>query len=292
MGRDRDREHYDEGSLAQKKAEQAAREHSQERASHDAMRRGMEKAGKIPTCGKRSPKQKSEDDLLGGPMSASSTFKVDEDDLDFLNFGGPQAAPEEPHVPQGPAPELTANAGVGELKAYLRYYGEDFKGITEKAELRALADKVAAAVQKGQHKARVSQPQKQASAKATQPKSHASVPTGAPVLYCDEATFQRWVAFQNIRSLLCHLQLVLWTNAGWSTISISSLVGQEQIKATYRKAIKICHPDKLRSSSCGSHIETHAARVFSTLKQAYSQWETHEKNIGGLWTAADEMANR
>merc|ERR1711968_317832 len=54
---------------------------------------------------------------------------------------------------------------------------------------------------------------------------------------CDGPTFARWKAAKNIRSLICHMESVMWKNAQWEPVKLSSLVTDEQVRAAYHKAI-------------------------------------------------------
>jgi curved DNA-binding protein CbpA len=55
------------------------------------------------------------------------------------------------------------------------------------------------------------------------------------------------------------------------------LLTGEQVKEKYKKAIKICHPDKLRGAGAGEELSKHGGRVFDALKKAFSKHEAAEK---------------
>jgi len=97
----------------------------------------------------------------------------------------------------------------------------------------------------------------------------------------DDASFRRWVAQKDIRIMLCGLDAVLWPNARWSGVAMTQLTTIEEVKQCYHRAIKICHPDKVRRcETVADHCVQYASRVFDELTKAYSKLEDHERPIG------------
>uniref|UniRef100_A0A6P4FJI7 Tyrosine-protein phosphatase auxilin n=1 Tax=Drosophila rhopaloa TaxID=1041015 RepID=A0A6P4FJI7_DRORH len=88
----------------------------------------------------------------------------------------------------------------------------------------------------------------------------------------------KWSNGKDIRSLLCSLQTVLWQNANWQPLMMSTLNTLVEVKKAYRHACVAVHPDK----NNGTENEEIAKLIFIELNNA---WTDFEKNP----TALDEF---
>jgi DnaJ-class molecular chaperone len=52
----------------------------------------------------------------------------------------------------------------------------------------------------------------------------------------------------HIKVLLCSLHNVLWKGNTWQIIGMDKLSDPNQVKKYYRKAMMMCHPDKISST--------------------------------------------
>ena len=50
----------------------------------------------------------------------------------------------------------------------------------------------------------------------------------------------------HIKVLLCSLHTVLWPGHNWQIIGMDKMQDNNQVKKYYRKAMMMCHPDKVK----------------------------------------------
>eukprot|EP00347_Sterkiella_histriomuscorum_P006821 403351303 len=82
----------------------------------------------------------------------------------------------------------------------------------------------------------------------------------------------------HIRVLLCTLQDVLWQGHTWQRVGMDKLLDPEQVKTCHKKAIFLCHPDKLRNCSDNPDKVYIGNRCFAAITEAYKQF-CKEENI-------------
>ena len=78
---------------------------------------------------------------------------------------------------------------------------------------------------------------------------------------------------KNIRALLGTLHTVLWDGARWKQQSV--LVRAADVKKSYRKAMLVVHPDKVRASAPPEHHFI-AERVFAALNREFKKFSAVE----------------
>ena len=84
-------------------------------------------------------------------------------------------------------------------------------------------------------------------------------------------SFQEWAGKGNVKDLLIHLNLVMWPDAFWKRVTQAELANDADIKTAYRKAIRLCHPDKLTTAP--NELKEHASAVFDRLKKGFAEME-------------------
>lgn len=82
------------------------------------------------------------------------------------------------------------------------------------------------------------------------------------------AKVEKWTAGKksNLRSLLSTFHEVLWEDSGWTSVSISDLFSESDLKKAQRKAMLVVHPDKMRDKPLEQQLL--AERLFEILKEA------------------------
>ena len=73
----------------------------------------------------------------------------------------------------------------------------------------------------------------------------------------------------HIRVLLCTLQDILWKNNGWQRVGMDKLADPNEVKKYYRKAMLLCHPDRIQSSEDPDKVYI-ANRCFAALTDAFN----------------------
>lgn len=53
----------------------------------------------------------------------------------------------------------------------------------------------------------------------------------------------------HIKVLLCSLHTILWEGHNWQVIGMDKMSDQNQVKKYHRKAIMMCHPDKVNTQT-------------------------------------------
>lgn len=84
-------------------------------------------------------------------------------------------------------------------------------------------------------------------------------------------SFVEWAGCGDVKALLVNLKLVMWPDAFWKDPSPEELATDADIKTAYRKAIRLCHPDKLTNAP--PKLKEHASAVFDRLKKGFSEME-------------------
>ena len=174
---------------------------------------------------------------------------------------------------------------MSQLKAFLKANGVSLAGITEKAELALLDAQIRAGGESVEPDLDTGGGANSGESRPPPRNHRGSTPPGAlegrgsqyGAIRCDERTFQKWRQKAELRSLLVNLDRVLWEGVDWPGCSMASILASSDVKLVYRKAIKLCHPDKLRSSSCDEALVQHGSKLFDTLKQAFTIFEKKEK---------------
>ncbi|EME27106.1 J domain-containing protein required for chloroplast accumulation response 1 [Galdieria sulphuraria] len=118
-----------------------------------------------------------------------------------------------------------------------------------------------------------------------------------------EAKINQWTLHgtrkTNLRLLLSMLHTVLWSGARWKPVDFQSLSNPDKVKAVYKKAILILHPDKFQQSGYSVEQKMIAERCFSILREAHDYFEAELKgkplpnpaNAAGASNASQMYAN-
>jgi len=80
----------------------------------------------------------------------------------------------------------------------------------------------------------------------------------------------------NIRSLLAHLESVLWEGSGLKPVGIMDLVEASAVKKAFRRAIVVVHPDKVIAKGGTSEQKYVASFVYDVLNQAWVKFSSEE----------------
>ena len=73
-------------------------------------------------------------------------------------------------------------------------------------------------------------------------------------------------------------QVVIW-ESGWSPLSLSDLVDAESVKAQYRRACTVVHPDKVGGSQ---EMHEAAQKIFTALREGYNSFKTELQKLETL----------
>lgn len=89
---------------------------------------------------------------------------------------------------------------------------------------------------------------------------------------------KRWFAGKegNLRALLSTLQYVLWSECGWTPVSLTDLITGASVKKVYRKATLCIHPDKVQQKGANLQQKYIAEKVFDLLKEAWNKFNSEE----------------
>ena len=79
---------------------------------------------------------------------------------------------------------------------------------------------------------------------------------------------------RNVRTLLTTMHTVLWQPNKWKEVGLADVIQGSQVKAKYRKAMLIVHPDRLAVER--PEIRFIAKRVFEAVNDAYREFEKLE----------------
>ena len=80
----------------------------------------------------------------------------------------------------------------------------------------------------------------------------------------------------NIRSLLCTMETVLWEGSGWSAPTIADVMEPARVKRWYMKANLVVHPDKVKQKEGTLEQLVRAEMIFDVLKTAWGIFQTKE----------------
>ena len=76
----------------------------------------------------------------------------------------------------------------------------------------------------------------------------------------------------NIRSLLCTMDFVVWSGAPWKSPSVVDVMEPGQVRKWYMKANLVVHPDKVKQSHGSLEQLTRAEMIFDVLKYAWGKF--------------------
>ena len=76
----------------------------------------------------------------------------------------------------------------------------------------------------------------------------------------------------NIRSLLCTMDAVVWSGAPWKSPSVVDVMEPGQVRKWYMKANLVVHPDKVKQSHGSLEQLTRAEMIFDVLKHAWGKF--------------------
>ena len=78
----------------------------------------------------------------------------------------------------------------------------------------------------------------------------------------------------HIKVLLCSLHTVLWEGNSWQIVGMDKLADPNSVKKLHRKAIMMCHPDKINAKTEQNQDKVFIAnRVFAALNEAYNEYK-------------------
>lgn len=80
----------------------------------------------------------------------------------------------------------------------------------------------------------------------------------------------------NIRALLSTLQDVIWDGSNWKEVSMMDLMNPAQVKKSYRKAMIIMHPDKVKQRGGTTEQIFIADYLFDLTNQAWGHFQQTE----------------
>ena len=76
----------------------------------------------------------------------------------------------------------------------------------------------------------------------------------------------------HIKVLLCTLHTVMWQGNKWGVVGMDKLTQPNQVKKFYRKAMMMCHPDKITRESEPDKIYI-SNRCFAALNDAFNDYK-------------------
>lgn len=76
-----------------------------------------------------------------------------------------------------------------------------------------------------------------------------------------------------MKVLLCTLHTILWEGNTWQVIGMDKMNDPNQVKKYYRKAILMCHPDKIAGSDVNPDKVYIANRCYSALNDAFNEYK-------------------
>jgi hypothetical protein len=78
----------------------------------------------------------------------------------------------------------------------------------------------------------------------------------------------------HIKVLLCSLHTVLWEGNTWQVIGMDKMQDPNQVKKYYRKAMMMCHPDKINTNTEKNQDKVFIAnRCFAALNDAFNEFK-------------------
>lgn len=80
----------------------------------------------------------------------------------------------------------------------------------------------------------------------------------------------------NIRSLLCTMDKVLWEGSEWKSPSVVEVMEASKVKRWYMKANLVVHPDKVKQKGGTMEELTRAEMIFDVLKSAWCIFQEKE----------------
>lgn len=77
----------------------------------------------------------------------------------------------------------------------------------------------------------------------------------------------------NIRSLLCTMDKVMWEGSGWKSPSVVDVMEAASVRKWYMKANLVVHPDKVKQKNGSLEQLTRAEMIFDVLKHAWGMFQ-------------------
>ena len=78
----------------------------------------------------------------------------------------------------------------------------------------------------------------------------------------------------HIKVLLCSLHSVLWEGNNWQIVGMDKMNDPNQVKKFYRKAMMMCHPDKINVNTVQNADKVFIAnRCFAALNDAFNEYK-------------------
>eukprot|EP00889_Picochlorum_renovo_P001400 jgi/Picre1/28430/NNA_003834.t1 len=77
----------------------------------------------------------------------------------------------------------------------------------------------------------------------------------------------------NIRSLLCTMDKVMWEGSGWKSPSVVDIMEAARVRKWYMKANLVVHPDKVKQKNGSLEQLTRAEMIFDVLKHAWGMFQ-------------------
>lgn len=79
----------------------------------------------------------------------------------------------------------------------------------------------------------------------------------------------------HIKVLLCSLHSVLWQGNTWQIVGMDKMNDSNSIKKYYKKAIMMCHPDKINMATETNKDKIFISnRCFAALTDAFNEYKT------------------
>jgi cyclin G-associated kinase len=78
---------------------------------------------------------------------------------------------------------------------------------------------------------------------------------------------------KHVKVLLCTLHTILWDGNTWQVIGMDKMNDPNQVKKYYRKAILMCHPDKIAGNDVNPDKVYIANRCYSALNDAFNEYK-------------------
>ena len=77
----------------------------------------------------------------------------------------------------------------------------------------------------------------------------------------------------NIRSLLCTMDAVMWSKSNWTSPSVVDVMEPGQVRKWYMKANLVVHPDKVKQRHGSLEELARAEMIFDALKSAWGKFQ-------------------
>lgn len=78
----------------------------------------------------------------------------------------------------------------------------------------------------------------------------------------------------NIRSLLCTMDKVMWEGSGWKSPSVVDVMETPSVRKWYMKANLVVHPDKVKQKNGSLEELSRAEMIFDVLKHSWGMFQT------------------